>query len=189
MLIIVDPGHGGPDPGAMQKTEIDGEPVILLEKEINLQIAKKLSEILHPDYECVLTRTDDRYLTPKERVVQIRENRTTLYISLHQIFSGMVTRTKGLYIHYNDNKSKLLAETVSRGLVDTIGWIPGGVELLYSSLSLEQAAAAIIVECRFISFGGYEPSMLLDEEFQQKIAAGIAAGIANWENALGIERY
>jgi N-acetylmuramoyl-L-alanine amidase len=70
----------------------------------------------------------------------------------------------------------LLAEAVAEGLSDTIGKIPGGVDLI-QYMFIPQQVTAITVECKLISHGRYEPKMLLDVEFLRLIAAGIAWGV------------
>ncbi len=77
-IIIVDPGHGGKDPGA------SGERGHL-EKNIVLAIAKKLQRILNrqPYYQAILTRHNDRYLTLRDRLKIARVHHANLFISIH----------------------------------------------------------------------------------------------------------
>ena len=76
-LVVVDPGHGGKDPGAIG---INGT----FEKDINLVFAKIIRSVLSSSHIKVkLTRTDDRYLYLRERV-NIAENlKADLFISIH----------------------------------------------------------------------------------------------------------
>jgi len=76
--IIIDPGHGGIDPGA---TGQQG----LLEKDVALDIAKRLRDKLDRSgiYRVLLTREDDRKVYLKERIAFAEKNRADLFISIH----------------------------------------------------------------------------------------------------------
>ena len=75
--IVIDPGHGGKDPGAIG---INGT----FEKDINLLFAKILRSVLSSSYIKVkLTRTDDRYLYLRERINFAEKLKADLFISIH----------------------------------------------------------------------------------------------------------
>lgn len=79
-VIVIDPGHGGRDPGAVSK---DGS---LTEKEVTLRIAKKLKSHLEksvPDLIVKLTREDDTFLSLKERTSIANEANADLFVSIH----------------------------------------------------------------------------------------------------------
>lgn len=77
IVVVLDPGHGGIDGGtdAGRRTE----------KENNLLIGKALAEILerNENFEVVLTRDTDEYLTFIERTLVAKENNADLFVSLH----------------------------------------------------------------------------------------------------------
>jgi len=75
--IVIDPGHGGKDPGAMSNQ--------MLEKDIVLEIAQKLRPKLQHLLNCevILTRNDDTYLTLEERTAIANTEEADLFISLH----------------------------------------------------------------------------------------------------------
>lgn len=77
--IVIDPGHGGSDPGA------PGYFKNVWEKDIVLKIAKKLAVTLRDRLQCtvVLTRSTDRKLTLEERTAIANTQRADLFISLH----------------------------------------------------------------------------------------------------------
>ncbi len=78
LVIVIDPGHGGVDPGA---TGTGG----LVEKDVVLAMAIALRDALAADgrFEIIMTRDDDRFLTLQERVNIARAARADLFISLH----------------------------------------------------------------------------------------------------------
>ena len=80
-VICLDPGHGGTDEGA--KTEYDG--VLVMEKDINLRIAKKLRRALHryEGVETVMTRFGNKEVSIKERIDIAGAADADVVISLH----------------------------------------------------------------------------------------------------------
>jgi N-acetylmuramoyl-L-alanine amidase len=77
-LIVIDPGHGGPDNGAIAE---NGE----MEKAIVLEFAQALSDRLEKTgkYRVMMTRTDDRFVALGERVRLARGQGAALFVSIH----------------------------------------------------------------------------------------------------------
>lgn len=77
-VIVLDPGHGGKDTGAISANGV-------YEKDIVLQIAKKLKKRLEATTGCrvVLTRSTDRFLSLEERTAIANANKADLFVSLH----------------------------------------------------------------------------------------------------------
>jgi N-acetylmuramoyl-L-alanine amidase len=76
--IVIDPGHGGKDPGAL------GYLKGVKEKTITLQIGKRLARKLEArGYEVLMTRTTDTYLTLEERTAFANTRNADLFISIH----------------------------------------------------------------------------------------------------------
>lgn len=80
--IVIDPGHGGKDPGAVGKSGI-------YEKDIALEIAKSLRDRLmkHGTYEVLLTRESDETISLNDRVEYANGNNVDLFISIHINYS------------------------------------------------------------------------------------------------------
>ncbi len=75
--VIIDPGHGGEDQGAVSKSGV-------MEKDIVLKIAYKLAkELKNRGYEVVLTRYTDVYVPLKDRTGIANSNNGDLFISIH----------------------------------------------------------------------------------------------------------
>ncbi len=91
--IVLDPGHGGKDPGAMAFG--------LKEKDIVLDIAKRLAPVLKKElgYEVVLTRKDDTFISLEERTALANTNNADLFISLH-INAHPSAKVRGLETYY-----------------------------------------------------------------------------------------
>ncbi|GHV60732.1 N-acetylmuramoyl-L-alanine amidase [Spirochaetia bacterium] len=89
--IIVDPGHGGKDSGAVGEFTIGGKPFRSVEKDITLKVSKQLHSLLFkgfPDKRVLLTRAGDSFPSLEDRVaiangVTLKDNEAIIYISIH----------------------------------------------------------------------------------------------------------
>ncbi|MCJ7524914.1 MAG: N-acetylmuramoyl-L-alanine amidase [Candidatus Aminicenantes bacterium] len=77
--IVIDPGHGGKDPGTINR-RLD-----LQEKNITLDIGKRLNAILneHAEFEIILTRCRDEYVPLEERAAIANSNQGDIFVSIH----------------------------------------------------------------------------------------------------------
>jgi N-acetylmuramoyl-L-alanine amidase len=93
--IVIDPGHGGKDPGALGKMKGSQE------KKIVLQVAKKLAERLRNELgvEVLLTRDTDVFIPLQQRTRFANEKDADLFISLH-INSAKATSSKGVEVFF-----------------------------------------------------------------------------------------
>ena len=78
LVIVIDPGHGGVDGGAIG---LNGS----LEKDITLSVALYLKKKINDSdrYKVILTRTTDKYLKLRQRINVARKNKAKLFISIH----------------------------------------------------------------------------------------------------------
>lgn len=94
-VIVIDPGHGGKDPGAVG---LDGS---LIEKEATLASAIALRDYLRRDrrFEVILTRDTDIFLTLERRILTARDRRADLFISLHADAAPPTARVSGATVY------------------------------------------------------------------------------------------
>jgi N-acetylmuramoyl-L-alanine amidase len=78
ILIVIDPGHGGKDPGAIGPNGIK-------EKDVCLKIAKRLARRINknPNMKAVLSREKDEFISLEDRVTLASKLKTDLFISIH----------------------------------------------------------------------------------------------------------
>jgi N-acetylmuramoyl-L-alanine amidase len=89
--IIIDPGHGGKDSGAVGNHTIGGKSVKLVEKDIVLKVSKDLNSRLRsafPDKQIIMTRSGDTFPSLEDRVVnahsvELKENEAIVFVSVH----------------------------------------------------------------------------------------------------------
>ncbi|WP_457621069.1 N-acetylmuramoyl-L-alanine amidase [Persephonella sp.] len=91
-IVVIDPGHGGRDPGAIHNG--------LVEKDVNLRIAKKLKSIIEKDprFKVYLTREDDRFVSLYKRTVFAVKKRADIFISIH-CNSSPTLKESGTYVY------------------------------------------------------------------------------------------
>jgi N-acetylmuramoyl-L-alanine amidase len=89
--IVIDPGHGGKDSGAVGNVKLNGKNVKILEKDITLKVSKELIARLQkkfPTKRLILTRSNDSYPTLEDRVakahsIPLKDNEAVIFISIH----------------------------------------------------------------------------------------------------------
>jgi len=89
--IVIDPGHGGRDPGAEGNMTVNGKNTKIYEKDIVLKVALALRTQLiqtYPDKRILMTRSTDVYLTLDQRAdmanaVSVNDNEAVIFISIH----------------------------------------------------------------------------------------------------------
>lgn len=189
IVVMVDAGHGGNDPG---KVSINND----LEKDINLQIALKLEEILKgQDIEVVMTRRDDSALYEegvsnkknsdmRKRVELSKEKNVDLIVSIHSN-SYIEESVCGAQVFYfkGSEDGKLLAESIQDDISKVSVLNNKRVAKVNSDYYLLRnvTAPAVIVECGFLS-NVQEAALLKNNEYQRKIAWSIHLGIMEYIN-------
>jgi N-acetylmuramoyl-L-alanine amidase len=189
-VIVIDPGHGGEDGGAIG---INGT----LEKDLNLLISDDLSELFQfAGYEVIPTRTEDIMLYDKNANhigrkkildlaarLEIAKNATPdLFVGIH-MNSFPQEKYSGLTVYYSDKaqESSLVAEALHQDVrsylqPDNNREIKSGRNIYL----LERASyPAILVECGFLS-NRQECELLSTEEYRQKLTFVIFSSLASF---------
>lgn len=182
--VVVDPGHGGKDPGM---TGADG----LEEKGINLEISLKLRDILEKQgFNVVLTRDTDRGLYDEDasgkklqdlqrRTELIRKADPLLTVSIHQnSYSDPDVKGPQVFYFQGSDEGKSLAEAVQKSLNEKLEITdPRSVKGNSSYYLLKKSpAVTVIAECGFLT-NPSEAEKLQDEAYQYKVAEALAEGI------------
>jgi len=106
--IVIDPGHGGKDTGAVGNFIIKGVPFQSVEKDIVLKVSKLLYARLdaaYPDKRILMTRDDDSFPSLDDRVIlangiPVKDNEAIIYISIHANASLSNPAARGYEIWY-----------------------------------------------------------------------------------------
>ena len=185
--IVIDPGHGGKDGGAVSLTGTH-------EKHLNLCVAFDMTELLHAlGYEVILTRDSDIELTHpdggtrkmqdlKGRLEIAQSNPGAFFVSIH-MNKFAEEKYSGLQVYYspNDNKSRILADSVQETVRHRLQKDNDrAVKKATSDIFLldKISSPAILIECGFIS--NQSESKLLDTpEYRRKLSYTIVTAVIN----------
>jgi N-acetylmuramoyl-L-alanine amidase len=106
--VVIDPGHGGKDPGCIGKNKIQ-------EKEIVLDVSLRLKKLLESlGLEVILTRETDIYLAPESRTVIANQKQADLFISIHAnaTRNRKISGVETFFLNFNQDPS--VVETAAR---------------------------------------------------------------------------
>lgn len=186
-VILVDPGHGGEEPGAVAASG-------LKEKDVNLAVALKLREQLEARGARVLmTRTADTGALPKDRPVNgdrlradldwrtrlANEQKVDLFISIHSNSgpAGMAgTETFYSSANLNADRSRALADAVQAELLQALGRRDRRVQEALFYVIRYTEAPAVLAELAFLS-DPEEAKLLASDAFRLKAAQAIARAV------------
>lgn len=183
VTVVIDAGHGEEDPGKIGINDA-------LEKDVNLQIAKKIKKLLEKkDIKVVMTREDDTSLAKnggeskkvqdmKARVELINKTKPDLAVSIHQN-SYHEESIHGAQVFYftHSTDGERAAGIMQKALlaVDPENHRQEKADDGYYLLRRTEVPT-IIVECGFLS-NREEAEKLVDKEYQEKIAEAVVQGI------------
>ena len=187
LVLVIDPGHGGFDPGAVAA---DGTA----ESQVNLKVALQMEEIarllgVRTDMtrrEDVSTESDPSAAVRQRknsdlqnRVAQINGVSGGVLVSLHQNSLPQVPSVHGAQVFYGETVGSLeLAEAVQAALNQTVNDRAKGVKAAGGGVYLLKKAEipAILVECGFLS-NGEETALLNTQAHQNRLAVTILASV------------
>jgi len=175
--VLIDPGHGGSDPGS---TECQA----LTEADANLDIARRLKALIEADGgEGFLIRDGDYYMTNADRYNLANEVGGDVLVSIHLNgwYDHTMNYTQGLYAKYR--KDYLFTSVVHDSLAGALGIDDGGVRQFASGVLLKSDMPATLQEAVFIS-NTEECAKLTDGtgDRQQEIANALYQGLIAWFN-------
>lgn len=196
--IMVDAGHGGSDPGAINGSH--------KEKVYTLQIAKRLQTQLEKlGFRVIMTRTGDTYPTLQERAALCKKYKPDLYISIHcnsstsKTPAGIETyravpvggtETKGSKVKTEkqsanefDANSSRLAYEVQKGMLAATGGTDRGTRHQAIYVIGNASCPAVLVEVGYLS-NDAEVKKIASPDYQNKIVSGILAGLAGYGSFL-----
>lgn len=207
--VIVDPGHGGSDPGATNP--------LGTEARYNLLVATYLKEFLEREYKykVIMTRSDDRFLTLQQRVDianRVREN--AVFVSIHHnagrsAARGIETFTlspvgvshygRGLKAsdfspkngNYHDSANVALATAIHGSLLTSLKdpktresyTLDRGIKRARFSVLSGVKHPSVLVECGFMS-NPYEARLIHNTDYQRTVAKSIAFAIQKYRVAV-----
>lgn len=176
--IVLDPGHGGFDSGAVGVNGIK-------EKDIVLNIARKLqSKLQQSGASVIITRSGDNYISLGNRVEQSNESKGHAFLSIHAN-SSTSSSASGVETHYYSKststakESKELAECMQQALIKELPANNRGVKDSSFQVIRQKSVPSVLVEIGFLS-NKEEANRLADPQYQERIANALYNGFIQY---------
>ena len=172
-IIVIDPGHGGDDPGAVvnfsDKHEADHTltTALLVKKELEAMGAKVF-----------LTRTNDSSVSLSERADISNKNNADAFISIH-FDSAEDSSLSGTTTYYFSEKSENLSQTVNKYLARNLPLKNQGSRFQNFMVLRDNARPSILLELGYLNNQG-DNKVISSEEYQQNIAKSIANALKEY---------
>lgn len=181
IAVVIDAGHGGFDGGAV------GTKTGVIEAELNLSVAKLLAdELTRRGMYVIMTRTDgeaigatkDADMKRRKEIMNLPNVDLVVSVHMNKFRDVSVSGPMVFYMKGSD-EGKSLAESVMFSLCEALDRpkrIANPEDLFVLRVP---SAPSVLVECGFLSNADDE-AKLITEEYQRKLARGIAEGISNY---------
>ncbi|MBR4874829.1 MAG: N-acetylmuramoyl-L-alanine amidase [Clostridia bacterium] len=190
--ITIDPGHGGPDPGACY---IEEDGTIWKETDINLAVSLKVRDILEENnVRVVMTRTKEKEVERKSRPELANKEETALFISIHTNSVAENETANGIETWGSLEASatlggvddKKFAQNVQKALIKETKAVDRGIKDSVTLTVLKYSVMpSILVELGFIT-NETERDNMFSEAYQNKLAKAIADGILKTFDDMGV---
>ncbi|NEQ66303.1 MAG: N-acetylmuramoyl-L-alanine amidase [Symploca sp. SIO1B1] len=173
IVVMLDPGHGGKDPGAIG---IGG----LREKDVVLPITLEVAALLEQQgVQALLTRSDDRFISLAGRVQMAERARSNLFVSIHaNAISASRPDVNGFETYYHQ-LGRELAQTVHKNVLQSIEIGDRRVRQARFYVLRNTSMPSILVETGFVT-GYLDAPKLRQPEHRSRMARAIAQGILQY---------
>jgi N-acetylmuramoyl-L-alanine amidase len=175
-LVVIDPGHGGKDPGAIG---IGG----IQEKHIVMAISQEVARLLEQQgIQVKLTRGNDYFVSLQGRTEMANRIDADLFISIHANSAGMnKPHVSGLETYYFQS-GRNLASVIHRNVLRRVNVNDRKVRQARFYVLRKSAMPAVLVETGFVT-GTEDAAKLKNSWYQKQMAQGIASGIIEYIKA------
>ncbi|ELR97520.1 N-acetylmuramoyl-L-alanine amidase [Gloeocapsa sp. PCC 73106] len=173
LVVIIDPGHGGKDPGAIG---IGG----VKEKELIFPMAQQVADILEKQgIQVIMTRKSDYYVGLEDRAKMANQAGADLFISIHANSMGMSRPDiNGLETYYFQDGIRL-AETIHNSILKRVDVDNRGIRRARFFVLRETQMPAVLLEVGFLT-GKEDAQKLSNPDYRSQISQAIAEGILQY---------
>jgi len=170
--VVLDPGHGGNDPGAV------GTTLGTQEKDIVLQISLKIGNILTKNgVDVIYTRTIDKTQSLQEKCDASNNAKPDYFVSIHaNAYSAPTVSGIETFYYAGSVAGQKLAQAVQTELIKATGRFNRGIKTAGYYVLNNTDATAILVETSFLT-NPTEEKLLVTDAYQNKLALAISTGI------------
>ena len=172
-VVVIDPGHGGGDVGAVG---IDG----IQEADIVLNVSRQAAQLLQQQgVQVILTRSDDTEVELEPRVQLAEQNNATLFVSIHaNSLSLDRPDVNGVETYYFSN-GQALAEIIQQSIISNLGMTDRGVRQARFYVLRKTTMPAVLVEIGFVT-GSEDAPRLTSSQWQSQMANAIVRGVLQY---------
>ncbi len=168
-LIVLDPGHGAYDPGAVRAG--------FAERDIVLSVARQVASLLAGKVDLTLTRyTNDYYPSLGDRSAMANALSTSRFVSIHINASSASSASGAESYYYKGTTSVQLARAIQQRMTGYAGMRDRGVHFANYAVIRGTQAPAVLAELGFLS-NTSDRAKLADPAYQARYAQAIADGI------------
>ena len=203
-VVVLDPGHGGEDSGAM----CGG----VMEKDLTLDIARRIDRLLDSEgVATLMTRLGDSYVSLAERAAFGNRSKESIFISIHfnednkPVASGVETYYATHQINSGSTfaswlpffsrppsnspkpESQSLASFIQEALVARTRSVDRGTQAKQFFVIANVTSPAVLIECGFIT-NKDELSKLVSEDYRDQLAAAVADGVLRYREAVSQQK-
>jgi len=176
--VVIDPGHGGPDPGAVGIAGLRETDVVL---DVSLQLAKLLQS---RGVEVLLTRTSEVDVDLPPRVALANSSGADLFLSVHANALSMdrpdVNGIESFYFEPAGNRARSLAAAVQQQMLAISPGSPDrGVRTARFFVIRRTVMPSTLVEMGFVT-GSLDAPRLMDANFRRQMAVALATGVLTY---------
>lgn len=173
IVVIIDPGHGGKDSGAIG---IGG----VLEKDVILPISKRITEVLERNgIQVIMTRDSDYFVTLPGRVTMAQRANADVFVSIHANSAGANRpEVSGLETYHYDSGLRL-AQIVHSKILQSLNVRDRNVRKARFYVLRKTSMPSILVETGFLT-GRDDAAKLRTSAYQNQMADAIAQGILQY---------
>lgn len=173
LLVVIDPGHGGADVGAVGIGDIHEADIVLA---ISQQVAAFLQQ---QGIQTLLTRNSDVEIDLEPRVQMAEQANATLFVSIHANSMGMDRPDINGAETYYYSSGEALAEVIQNSVVRGTGLQDRNVRQARFYVLKKTSMPAVLVETGFVT-GSEDAPRLANPQFQTQMARAIAQGILQY---------
>ena len=174
VLVAIDPGHGGRDPGAVG---IGGDQ----EKNVVFPVSTRVAQLLREaGVDVVMTRVDDRTLDLEPRVNIANNANATIFLSIHaNAISLSRPDVNGVETYYYSENGRQLASIIHANVQPASGLGNRGVKQARFYVLRNTAMPAALLELGFLT-GSEDIVRLRDPAWQERMAQAITQGLLQY---------
>lgn len=176
--IVLDPGHGGEDPGTISLDQKHYEKNYVLPTAMTL---KKTLEALGA--KVIMIRTEDVFVDLEERVTISNESNADLFISIH-FDSSYDTSFRGITTYYYHPDDDKFAYALNSGLAE-LNYPNQGVQFGNFQVIRENNLPSLLLELGYIT-NQEDLSLMQTSDYQQALADGIANGLVTYFDQINL---